>query len=89
MAKSVPIRDFKNTSEFMAMVEGEAEPVVVTRNGVEALVVMRPADYDGLRLARARAELYAMVLEAEADIAAGTCCDGAKLLDELRGEYGL
>lgn len=87
--KSVPIRNFKNTGEFLAFVESEPEPVSVTKNGTEALVVMTPAEYDRMRLEIARGELYAMVLQDEADITAGNYVDGDEFFAEVRKEYGL
>ncbi len=40
MALCVPVREMKDTAKFLSVVEGSKEPVTVTRNGRDALVVM-------------------------------------------------
>ncbi len=49
MALCVPVRELKDTAKFLSVVEGSKGPVTVTRNGRDALVVMTPEAYDGLR----------------------------------------
>ena len=50
----VPIKDMKDTAKFARLVEEANGPVTVTKNGYDAFVVMRSADYD--RLANEREE---------------------------------
>ncbi len=49
MAHCVPVRELKDTAKFLSVVEGSKDPVTVTRNGRDALVVMKPVAYVGLR----------------------------------------
>lgn len=88
MSVCVPIRDMKDTSKFLGVVQGALSPVTVTRNGCEALVVMTPEMYDGLRLDVARARLYERLSVAERDVVSGACVDGDSLVQRLLERYG-
>lgn len=85
----VPIKDLKNTTAFAETIENSDGPVIVTRNGREAFIAMRPDDYDALRREAARAELYRLVDEAEADFAAGRYSDAFEFHAEMKAKYGL
>lgn len=85
----VPIKELKNTSAFAELVESSPEPVIVTRNGRESFAVMTVAELDALRLEAARAELYRLVGEAEADVAAGRVVDARASQAAARDRYGL
>lgn len=89
MASCVPIKELKNTAEFTRMVEEAGEPVIVTKNGSEALVVMTPETYENLRLQESRAELYASLLRGEEDIRQGRTIPAEEVTRQAREKYGL
>ena len=64
-----PISDLRNrATELSRLCHDTGEPVFLTRNGEGDMVLMSVAAYDRLQ---ARLELYRMLDEAEADVAAG------------------
>ena len=71
MPRNVPIRNLKDTAGFLAYVLEDAEPVMVTKNGEEAFVAMRPAAYEKMRMRGVRAELLEMLIQDDEDIANG------------------
>lgn len=85
----VPIKDLKDTAAFAKTVESSDEPIMVTRNGREAFCVVKPELLDSLRLEAARAKLYDLVDEGEADIAAGRLDDALGSNAAARKRFGL
>lgn len=83
MPTCVPIKAMKDTTRFVEVVNGAKEPVTVTRNGYDALVVMTPEMYDGMRLDAARHRLYERLATAEAQRGAGDYVDGEAFLEGL------
>ena len=83
MPRNVPIRNLKDTSGFLAFVLEDAEPVMVTKNGEEAFVAMRPAAYEKMRLRGVRAELLEMLIQDDEDIANGNYVDGDTFFAEM------
>ena len=78
MANIRPISDLRNrANEISRLCHETAEPVFITKNGREDLVVMSQAAYEQ---GQARLELYAKLDEAETEAATGT---GAVDHDEL------
>lgn len=71
MPRNVPIRNLKDTAGFLAYVLEDAEPVMVTKNGEEAFVAMRPKAYEKMRMRGVRAELLEMLIQDDEDIANG------------------
>ena len=45
MATCVPIKDMRDTAQFLKLVQESDEPITVTKNGYSELVVMRAEDY--------------------------------------------
>lgn len=45
MALCAPVRDMKDTAKALSVVTGSKDPVTVTRNGRDALIVMTPEAY--------------------------------------------
>ena len=92
MPVCVPIKDLKDTAKFARTVEEASGPVIVTRNGYDAFVVMRSADYDAMLSDRdeaAKQKLLARIALAEKEKAEGKYTDGPKAFAELRARYGL
>jgi len=73
-----PISDLRNrANEISRLCHSTAEPVFITKNGREDLVVMSQASYERQK---AKLELYAKLDEAEKESSAGR---GAVAHDEL------
>ena len=89
MPTCVPTKDLRDTVAFARLVAESPEPVCVTRNGYSAFVAMRNADYDELRRADARADLYRRMLIAERERKAGVTSSLHDDIAQLRSEYGL
>ncbi len=69
MPKIRPISDLRNkTHEISRLCHDSGEPVYITKNGEDDLVVMSVAAYER---DQARLELYRLLDEAEADVHAG------------------
>ena len=88
----VPIKDMKDTAKFARLVEEANGPVTVTKNGYDAFVVMRSADYDRLTnrdMEGAKQKLLDRIALAEQEIAEGKYVDYEVATKELRAKYGL
>ena len=88
----VPIKDMKDTAKFARLVEEANGPVTVTKNGYDAFVVMRSADYDRLTnrdMEDAKQKLLDRIALAEQEIAEGKYVDYEVATKELRAKYGL
>ncbi|MGI6221908.1 MAG: type II toxin-antitoxin system prevent-host-death family antitoxin [Coriobacteriales bacterium] len=85
----VPIKDLKDTAKFAKLVEEAPGPVTVTRNGYDAFVVMRSADYDELVRSSPRRRLLDRIALADREIEEGRYWDCAEVSEDLRGRYGL
>lgn len=88
MATCVPVRDLKDTSHFLSIVEGAGGPVTVTRNGRDALIAMTPEMYDGLLNELEHERLMRRLDRAEAELVAGDYVDGPSFMDDLLVKYG-
>ena len=92
MPVCVPIKDLKDTARFSKLVEESAGPITVTKNGYDAFVVMRSADYDRLanrNLEETKQSLLDRIALAEREKAEGGYTDGPAAMAELRERYGL
>ena len=81
----IPIRDLKNTAAVSEMCKKSAEPIYITKNGYEDMVIMSAEVYDRIRLV----SVYEKLKEAEADIEEGRVMEGSASLRKLREKYGL
>ena len=81
----IPIRDLKNTAAVSEMCKKSAEPIYITKNGYEDMVIMSAEVYDRIRLV----SVYEKLMEAEADIEEGRVREGSASLRKLREKYGL
>lgn len=86
---AVPMKDLKNTAEFTATVQQSEGPVLVTKNGRGEFVAMSLEAYESLALEASRARLYAALMEAEDDFAAGRYEDLAASQAACKERYGL
>ncbi len=85
MPQCIPIRDLKNTAEISQMCQNAKEPIVITKNGYDDMVIMSAKMYDKMRLY----SVYEKLMEAEEDIAQGRVLDADASLVRLRAKYGL
>ena len=77
----IPIRDLKNTAAISEMCKKSADPIFVTKNGYNDMVIMSAEVYDRIRLV----SVYEKLMEAETDI--GRPCAGSKRVSaEAEGE---
>ena len=81
----IPIRDLKNTAAISAKCKQSNEPIFITKNGYNDMVIMSAEVYDRIRLY----SVYEKLMEAEEDIRAGRLSDAQISLDKLRSKYGL
>ena len=81
----IPIRDLKNTAAISEMCKKSAEPIYITKNGYEDMVIMSTEVYDRIRLV----SVYEKLMEAEADIEEGRVMEGSASLRKVREKYGL
>ena len=85
MPQCIPIRDLKNTTEISQLCKQAREPIFVTKNGYNDMVIMSADMYERIRLY----SVYEKLMEAEADVAAGRVMDVQDSLHKLRAKYGL
>jgi prevent-host-death family protein len=85
MTHCIPIRDLKNTAEISQMCRKTREPIFVTKNGYEDMVIMSADVYEKIRLY----SVYEKLMEAEEDIAKGNITDAHASLRKLRAKHGL
>ena len=63
-----PMRDLRDTNAISRLCHTTAEPVFITKNGRQDLVIMSNEEFERRC---AREEIYAKLLEAEGDVARG------------------
>ena len=86
MPRIVPIRDLTNTVSISELCHAVDEPIFVTKNGQEDMVVMSMEYYaSNMR----KLELYVKIAEAEEDIREGRIISAEDSLRELRAKYEL
>ena len=85
MTQCIPIRDLKNTAAISEKVHAASEPIMVTKNGYEDMVIMSAEVYDRIRLY----SVYEKLMEAEADITQEKVKDAFDSVSEMRARYGL
>lgn len=76
----IPIRDLKDTNAISQKCHDSREPLFVTKNGYGDMVIMSMETY---QRTMARADLFRMLSEGEADIAAGRVTDGEEAMKEI------
>ena len=81
----IPIRDLKNTAAISEMCKKSADPIFVTKNGYNDMVIMSAEVYDRIRLV----SVYEKLMEAETDIEEGRVLEASASLRKLRERYGL
>ncbi len=88
MPTCVPVRDMKNTAEFVAMVQREKD-VTVTKNGYSAIHCLSEEEYRLLQEERIKSRLLSRMLLAEEELACDEAIDFDDFTASVRAEYGL
>ena len=81
----VPIRELKDTTNISQLCHASSEPITITKNGYEDMVIMSAEVYERIRLY----SIYEKLMEAERDIESGAVSDAFDSVTALRGKYGL
>lgn len=79
-----PMRDLRDTNAISRLCHTVAEPVFITKNGYQDLVIMSNEEFERRC---AREEIYAKMLEAEGDLRRGDLLDGAEVFSAMRKKY--
>ena len=85
MSQCSPIRDLKDTTSISQMCHASKEPITITKNGYEDMVIMSAEVYNRIRLY----SVYEKLVEAENDIAEGKVTDAFSAMSAMRSKYGL
>ena len=81
----VPIRELKDTSNISQLCHASAEPITITKNGYEDMVIMSAEVYNRIRLY----SIYEQLMNAEKDITEGKVRDAFDSVSDIRNKYGL
>ena len=82
----VPMQDLQNTAEIERRCLESNEPIFVTKNGYDRLVVM---DIDYYEQTMKKLDEAIQVNRGIADYKAGKVVDGKKSLKKMREKYGI
>lgn len=85
MPQIIPIRDLKNTSEISRMCQAFDEPIFITKNGYEDMVIMSMKLYEEKMF---MLDVYSKLIAAEEQITEGKILDGEASLKEIREKIG-
>ena len=88
MPVCVPVRDMKNTADFVDLVQRESD-VTVTKNGYSVVHCLSEDEYRLLQEERAKARLLSRMMLAEDELASGQAVDFDDFSASVRAEYGL
>ncbi|WP_172136380.1 type II toxin-antitoxin system Phd/YefM family antitoxin [Adlercreutzia sp. ZJ473] len=89
MPVCVPVKDLRDTSAFIDLIERTPEPIIVTKNGYDQFVAIRSADYDELQRSAAKSRVLERMLVSERERSEGRTVDAKGLIGDLRSRYGL
>lgn len=79
-----PMRDLRDTNAISRLCHTTAEPIFITKNGRQDLVIMSNEEYERHC---AREEIYAKLLEAEGDVARGDLLESEDVFRAMRAKY--
>ncbi|MEG1840964.1 MAG: hypothetical protein RRX94_07210 [Raoultibacter sp.] len=89
MPTCVPISDMKDTAAFTRKVASAGEPVIVTKNGYETLIVMDAELFRHYRKETPQEQLERKLQESDFDLAAGNLHAMRAGLAAIGEKYGL
>lgn len=79
-----PMRDLRDTNAISKLCHATSEPVYITKNGYQDLVIMSNEEFERRC---AREEIYAKLLEAEGDVARGELLNSEDVFSAMRAKY--
>lgn len=85
MLQAVPIRNLKDTSEIVRLCDASQEPITITKNGYNKLVIMSTDVFERYQ----KYALYDMILRSEENIQEGKVKDAFDAQRQIREKYGL
>ena len=86
MPKIIPIKELKDTAKISLMVRENADPIYITKNGYDDMVIMSTEEYSRLM---AELEVMEKLLEGEQAIARGEVIDAFEGIEQIRRRNGL
>ena len=86
---SIPVTALKNTSEVTQLCQEQADAVLVTKNGYPVFYLVKPEEYEALREAAQRQQLYELVNHSEQQYLEGRASSVSEGIAALRTRYGL
>ena len=86
MPRIIPIRDLKDTSTISKMCSESSDPIYITQNGYDNMVIMSMKAYEEKMWLL---DAYAKLAEAEAEVQNGKTVDARSALKTLREKHGL
>ena len=89
MPITIPLRDLKDTTKVCKLCRESEEAIIVTRNGYEEMVLVKPEEFHKMDRDRRKQEVYQAIAEAEAQCDRGECSNMTEGLKRMREEYGL
>lgn len=85
MLQAIPIRNLKDTSEIVRLCDASQEPITITKNGYNKLVIMSTDVFERYQ----KYALYDMLLRSEENIQEGKVKDAFDVQRKIREKYGL
>lgn len=85
----IPISELKNTSAVASLCKDSHEPILVTKNGYEEMVIITPELWREALEAQRQNQLYREIARGEVALNAGDVVDYAADTERLRSNYGL
>ena len=85
MARIIPVRDLRDTTKIAEMCRESSEPIFVTKNGYDDMVIMSSEVYDSMLY---RQSIIDAVLEGTVQIDNGEGIDGESVKKSLGEKYG-
>ena len=79
-----PIKDLRNTSEISELCHKTKQPIFITKNGCEDMVIMSNETYEK---SIASTEVMIKLLVAQQQLADGIQIDGLKVIERFRERY--
>ena len=86
MPQIIPISDLEQTNELFDLCHQSKEPVFITKNGYEDMVIMSMETYEKTMFLN---DIYHKLEEGERSIQSNDVMDGFDSLKAIREEHGL
>lgn len=85
LTKIRPITYLRNTKEISNLCKETSEPIYITNNGEEDMVIMSVETYEREQMLM---DIYRKLGEAEKEIREGKLLDGKEVFKKLKDKYG-